>query len=53
MKSIHLGYEVGTGRAVAIRVRHLAVTGPTQESGKTTTLEALVRRSGTYKFYTF
>lgn len=46
MKEIHLGYEIGTGKAVAIPVRHLAVTGQTQESGKTTTLEALVERSG-------
>src|SRR3972149_5067341 len=44
--TIHLGYEVGSGREVQIPVRHLAVTGQTQESGKTTTLEALVRRSG-------
>lgn len=43
---IHLGYEVGTGRPVEIPLRHLAVTGQTQESGKTTTLEALVVRSG-------
>jgi|SRR3990167_2864398 len=44
--TIHLGYEVGSGREVQIPIRHLAVTGQTQESGKTTTLEALVRRSG-------
>jgi hypothetical protein len=43
---IHLGYEVGTGRAVEIPLRHLVVTGQTQESGKTTTLEALITRSG-------
>ncbi|MCI0402040.1 MAG: hypothetical protein L0212_00770 [Acidobacteria bacterium] len=43
---IHLGYEVGTGKAVEIPLRHLAVTGQTQESGKTTTLEALIDRSG-------
>ena len=42
---IHLGYEVGTGKAVEIPLRHLAVTGQTQESGKTTTLEALIYRS--------
>lgn len=44
--NIHLGYEVGTGKAVEIPLRHLAVTGQTQESGKTTTLEALISRSG-------
>jgi hypothetical protein len=43
--NIHLGYEVGTGKAVEIPLRHLAVTGQTQESGKTTTLEALIYRS--------
>jgi len=43
---VHLGYELGTGAPVEIPVRHLAVTGQTQESGKTTTLEALVARSG-------
>jgi hypothetical protein len=45
-RRIPLGFEVGTGRPVEIPVRHLAVTGQTQESGKTTTLEALVARSG-------
>jgi hypothetical protein len=44
--TILLGYELGTGRAVEIPVRHMAVTGITQESGKTTTLEALIGRSG-------
>lgn len=47
MKSeIHLGFEVGTGNPVAIPLRHMAVTGQTQEAGKTTTLEALISRSG-------
>src|SRR5260370_6682893 len=45
-REILLGYEVGSGRPITIPVRHLAVTGQTQESGKTTTLEALVARSG-------
>jgi len=44
-RSILLGYEVGTGTAVAIPVRHMCVTGQTQEAGKTTTLEALIARS--------
>lgn len=43
--TIHLGYEIGTGRAVEIPLRHTAVTGQTQESGKTTTLEGLISRS--------
>ena len=44
--NILLGYELGTGKAVEIPVRHMTVTGQTQESGKTTTLEALIGRSG-------
>lgn len=43
---IRLGYEIGTGDPVSIPLRHTAVTGQTQESGKTTTLEALIARSG-------
>lgn len=43
---MHLGFEVGTGDPVEIPLLNLAVTGQTQRSGKTTTLEALVRRSG-------
>jgi hypothetical protein len=43
---IQLGFEVGSGRAVEIPLRHMAVTGQTQESGKTTTLEGLIARSG-------
>jgi len=44
-KLIHLGYEIGTGRPVEIPLSHLIVTGVTQLSGKTTTLEALIERS--------
>ena len=44
--SIHLGYVVGTGEPVEVPLRHTAVTGQTQESGKTTTLEGLIARSG-------
>ena len=44
--TVHLGFAVGTGAPVAVPVQHLAVTGQTQASGKTTTLEALVARSG-------
>ncbi|MGH8863276.1 MAG: hypothetical protein ACREVZ_01285 [Burkholderiales bacterium] len=43
---ILLGYELGTGKPVEIPLTHLAVTGQTQASGKTTTLEALISRSG-------
>jgi hypothetical protein len=56
-RTVHLGFEVGNGdhtsltppsfaRRVEIPIRHMAVTGQTQESGKTTTLEALITRSG-------
>src|SRR3990167_4511725 len=42
---IKLGYEVKTGKIVEIKNSHLIVTGITQLSGKTTTLEALIKRS--------
>lgn len=45
MKKIKLGYEMGTGEKVEIDPSHLIVTGLTQLSGKTTTLEALIKRS--------
>ena len=44
--NIPLGFEVGSGRPVSVPAKHLCVTGQTQESGKTTTLEALITRSG-------
>lgn len=43
---IKLGYKVGTEEEVGIKNSHLIVTGLTQEAGKTTTLEALIKRSG-------
>ncbi len=43
---VHLGFEVGTGVSVSLPIRHMVVTGQTQESGKTTTLEAVITRSG-------
>lgn len=45
-RNIHLGYEIGSGAPVEIPLKHMAVTGQTQQSGKTTTLEALIERSG-------
>jgi hypothetical protein len=42
---IHLGFELRSGRPVALPLGHLAVCGQTQASGKTTTLEGLVSRS--------
>jgi|GEM_PF-845229 len=44
--TIHLGFEVGTGEPVEIPLAHTFVTGQTQLSGKTTTLRAIVERSG-------
>lgn len=44
-KTVHLGYAVGTAEPVGIPIAHMAVTGQTQQSGKTTTLEALVSRA--------
>lgn len=42
---ILLGFEVGTGEPVLMTTAHTVVTGMTQESGKTTTLEAIITRS--------
>lgn len=45
VKKIKLGYEIGKGTEISIKPSHLIVTGVTQLSGKTTTLEALIKRS--------
>lgn len=42
---IRLGFEIRSGEEVEISPSHLIVTGVTQLSGKTTTLEALIKRS--------
>lgn len=42
---ILLGYEQKTGEEIYIKPSHMIVTGITQLSGKTTTLEALIKRS--------
>jgi hypothetical protein len=52
MKKIKLGYEVPTGKEVFVEPSHLIVTGITQQSGKTTTLEGLIHR-GTGKAIVF
>jgi hypothetical protein len=44
--SILLGFEIASGEPVRIPLGHLVVTGQTQLSGKTTTLEAVISRSG-------
>ncbi|KKN13451.1 hypothetical protein LCGC14_1006160 [marine sediment metagenome] len=41
---ILLGFEVGTGKEIYVEDGHGVTTGMTQQSGKTTTLEALVQR---------
>jgi hypothetical protein len=46
MSDILLGYEVSTGKEVRIPFAHTVVCGQTQASGKTTTLEGLLSRSG-------
>jgi hypothetical protein len=43
---IPLGFAVGSAAAVSIPLKHLAITGMTQEAGKTTALEALISRAG-------
>ena len=42
---IRLGYEIETGKEIKIPISHLMVTGLSQKSGKTTTLESLITRS--------
>ena len=44
--NIHLGFEVATANPVSIPLDHTLITGRTRRSGKTTTLEAIVQRSG-------
>jgi hypothetical protein len=44
--TILLGYELGTAKEVFIEPTNMIVTGITQLSGKTTTLESLLKRSG-------
>jgi hypothetical protein len=44
MTNLHLGFEIGTGKPVEIPLKHTAITGQTQEAGKTTALEALIGR---------
>lgn len=51
--NVRLGYEVGTGQPVDIPIAHMVVTGQTQLSGKTTTLEALVSRATSMRSLAF
>ena len=43
---VKLGYELGTDSMVSIPQSHLIVTGISHRSGKTTSLQALIKRSG-------
>jgi len=43
--NILAGYEIGSGRPVEIPITHMAITGQTQRSGKTTAMEALSERA--------
>lgn len=45
-KNIFIGFEEKTGKKVEIPLAHLIVTGITNLSGKTTCIEALIKRSG-------
>lgn len=51
-KKVKIGYEIGTGEEVHIEPAHLVVTGITQQSGKTTLLNALIKR-GKFKAVVF
>ena len=42
---ILLGFEVSTGKEVHMGLHHTVITGMTQLSGKTTTLEAIISRA--------
>lgn len=43
---ILLGFEIGTGKEVRVPYAHTVVCGQTQASGKTTTLEGMLSRTG-------
>jgi hypothetical protein len=45
-KTILMGFEVKSGKKVEIPLAHIIVTGITALSGKTTTIEGLIKRSG-------
>jgi hypothetical protein len=46
MKKIKIGYELETGKEVNINLAHTVITGLTHESGKTTCIMGLIKRSG-------
>lgn len=46
VKDVHLGFSIPDGAPVRLPLRHMVVTGQTQEAGKTTALEAMIARGG-------
>lgn len=46
MSEVLLGFEVGSGCEVRVPFAHTVVCGQTQASGKTTTLEGMLSRTG-------
>src|SRR3977135_4388773 len=44
--TVPLGFAVPSGTLVEIPLKHMAVCGQTQEAGKTTALQALIKRAG-------
>lgn len=45
-KKIKFGFEIETGKEIEIPLSHTVVTGLTNESGKTTAIMGLIKRSG-------
>ena len=45
-KQIKFGFELKTGKEISIPLAHTVVTGLTNESGKTTAIMGLIKRSG-------
>lgn len=45
-QKIKVGYEIKKGNEVTINLAHTVITGLTQESGKTTLIMGLIKRSG-------
>ncbi len=46
MPKFLIGYEMGSGAPVEAEPHHLFISGVTQHSGKTTSLESFVNRAG-------
>jgi hypothetical protein len=44
--TVHVGFEVGTGKPIRAPMGHMVVFGQTQRAGKTTALEGMISRAG-------